>query len=142
MATILIADDDTLVRTTMKAILRAKGHDIIEAENGQEAIDIVRNVETGRTISLVVTDILMPKVDGLSLIAELMKIDGGLKILAVSGGGRMIHSNFLNAARNGGAHDVLKKPFTHHQLLEKVDGLLQKPLWPHQLRQRADVLPK
>lgn len=124
MATILLADDDALVRATIRFILVGKGHDVIEAANGEEAINVVRSLWPGRTIVLVITDIIMPKVDGLSLIAELRKIDGRLKILAVTGGSRAIHSNFLNAAKNVGANDALKKPFTHHELLAKVDALL------------------
>jgi DNA-binding response OmpR family regulator len=133
MATIMIADDDPMVRKTMKSILVAKGHDVLEAEDGQEAILVLRNLTPERTVELIITDILMPKIDGLSMIVELRRLNMRTKILAVTGGGRMIHSNFLAAARNVGAHDALKKPFTHHQLLEKVDSLLRRRFTYHPL---------
>jgi CheY-like chemotaxis protein len=124
MATILIADDDPMVRRTIRSILVGKGHEVIEAEDGVEAIRLLGNLKPNQTISLIITDILMPKIDGFSLIVELRKLNRAVRILAVTGGGRMIHSDYLAAAKNVGAHDALKKPFTHHQLLEKVDSLL------------------
>jgi CheY-like chemotaxis protein len=133
MATILIADDDPMVRKTIKSILVGKGHDVIEASDGLEAIRLLGELGPGQTISLIITDILMPKIDGFSLIVELRRLDQAIKILAVTGGGRMIHSDYLVAAKNVGAHDALKKPFTHHQLLEKVDSLLGRPVTYHPL---------
>jgi DNA-binding response OmpR family regulator len=124
MATILIVDDDAMVRGTVKSMLTLKGHEVLEAEDGLKALDVVKHAPTDHTISLMITDIMMPKVDGMTLITEARKLDRRLKILAISGGSRQIHSNFLKAAKNCGAHDALKKPFTHHELLAKVDQLL------------------
>jgi DNA-binding response OmpR family regulator len=124
MATILIAEDDAMVMATMTFILTEIGHDVIEAANGAEAMEIFKNPAPDRPIEMIITDIIMPKTDGMSLITELRKLDKRIKILAVSGGGRASYSNFLSAARNLGAHESLKKPFTRQQLLEKVETLL------------------
>jgi DNA-binding response OmpR family regulator len=124
MATILIAEDDAMVMATIAFILAEQGHDVIQATNGAEAVKIFKNPAPDRTIALVITDIIMPKGDGMSLIAELRQLDGKLKILAISGLGRAGYSSFLGAAKNLGAHDSLKKPFTRQQLLEKVELLL------------------
>lgn len=124
MATILIAEDNEMLRDTVKTMLTEKGHDVIAAEDGLEALDAVRRAAADHAISLLITDIILPKVDGMSLITETRKLDRRIKILAVTGGSRQIHANFLKAAKNCGAHDALKKPFTQQQLLEKVDQLL------------------
>lgn len=120
MAIILIVEDDAMMRSTIKSMLEADGHDTLEAEDGLEAINILKNLTPDRVVSLIVTDILMPKVDGMSLIAGVRNLDRRTKILAISGGSRAIFSNILSASMTLGAHDCLKKPFTLRQLREKV----------------------
>jgi DNA-binding response OmpR family regulator len=124
MATILIAEDNEMLRDPVKTMLSEKGHEVIATEDGLEALDALRSAASDHSISLLITDIILPKVDGMSLITEARKLDRRIKILAITGGGRQIHSNFIKAAMNCGAHDALKKPFTQQQLMEKVDHLL------------------
>jgi len=124
MATILLVEDDEVCRDAVKRILKKKGHEVIEAEDGLVALDRVRNAGPDHGITMMITDIMMPRVDGMTLIGEARKVDRRLKILAITGGSRQIHSDLVKAAKNCGAHDALKKPFTQAQLLEKVDQLL------------------
>lgn len=123
--TVLVVEDDTLMRSTIRTILEEDGYAILEAGDGLEAMKVLRSPPPGRAVPLIVTDILMPKVDGMSLISNVQKLDRSIKILAISGGSRAIFSNILAAAVTYGAHDSLKKPFTAQQLRDKVGRLLQ-----------------
>lgn len=124
MATVLIVEDDVMMRSTIKSMLEDDGHEIFEAEDGLAAIDTLNILISHRAVSLVITDILMPRVDGMSLITWIRKLDRSIKILAISGGSRAIFSDILSASRRLGAHASLKKPFTRQQLREKIDRLL------------------
>lgn len=72
---------------------------------------------------LVVTDLLMPNVDGIEIIRDIRKHDASLKILAMSGGDHTTHFLHLNAAQALGADDVLKKPFDEDTLLAAIGRL-------------------
>ena len=107
MAVILIADDDTMLRTTMRKMLEASGHAVLEATSGLEAEEIV-----GRErVDLLITDIIMPDKEGLMLVRDLKKSLPDLRIIAMSGGGRAGAFTLLEAATQFGANAVLKKPF-------------------------------
>jgi CheY-like chemotaxis protein len=78
---------------------------------------------TGQRFDLVVTDLLMPNVDGIEIIREIRKHDASLKVLAISGGDHATHFLHLNAAQALGADDVLKKPFDEESLLAAIRRL-------------------
>ena len=84
MARILIVDDDIMFLSLLRDLLAPEGHDILEATNGIEALDIFREA----SVDLVVTDIVMPEKEGLQTILELKKESPTSKIIAISGGGR------------------------------------------------------
>lgn len=123
--TVLVAEDDTMMRATIRTILEEDGYAVLEAGDGLEAMQTLRKVLSGRSVPLIITDILMPKVDGMSFISNVQQLDRSIKVLAISGGGRAIFSNLLGAAITYGAHDSLKKPFTAKQLRDKVSRLLR-----------------
>ncbi len=123
--TVLVVEDDEMMRSTIRSILEEDGYAVLEAEDGLEAMKILRNPPPGRSVPVMVTDILMPRVDGMSLISNVQQLDRSIRILAISGGSRAIFSNILGAAITYGAHDSLKKPFTAQQLREKVARLLR-----------------
>ncbi len=120
MARILIVDDEELVRLTLRQILEGSGHTVVEAENGNNAFRVLEDVGA----DLVITDLLMPEKEGLETIGELRRSWPDVKIVAMSGGGRLNGRDFLDIARKLGAHDILSKPFGAKQLRDLVSNVL------------------
>ena len=121
MAHILIVDDDELARFTIREILTTAGHEIAEAESGDEAI----KSQKAQPFDLIVTDIIMPGKDGVEVIAELKQDDPAPVILAISAGGPLGDADFLQRALDVGADDILAKPFSEDSLVEKVNQCLK-----------------
>ncbi len=118
-ATILIADDDPLLRRTLSDILRAAA-EVIEAADGAEALRLC--IE--RRPDVAVIDLVMPRLDGLETIRRLRVECPGLRIIAVSGGGRNRYTDILELADRLGADAVLAKPFSPRQLLGVIGAQL------------------
>jgi CheY-like chemotaxis protein len=125
MARILVIDDNDDVRTVIAAALVAAGHDVEQAADGGGGIAIQR----GRPVDLVITDILMPEKEGIETIRDLKEEFPHLKIIAMSGAGeRLKGTSHLWAAKELGAHTVLRKPFSSETLLELVhEALASRP---------------
>ncbi|SEI63866.1 Response regulator receiver domain-containing protein [Allopseudospirillum japonicum] len=120
MANILLVDDDQQFRYTVKQMLSLDGHQIIEASDGQEALSKL-NAQT----HLVITDICMPNINGVDLIRQLVRQHPKLAIIGMSGGQRVLSSDFsLASARSVGAHHLLKKPFRMQELRTLVNQAL------------------
>jgi CheY-like chemotaxis protein len=122
-ATILIVDDEALVRAQIGASLEFDGFRIAEAGNGREALEWLKH----DTADIVLTDILMPSMEGIETIREVRKAYPEIKIIAMSGRVRTDAVDFLEAARQFGADRVLSKPFGRMQLLTLVRELLAAP---------------
>ena len=120
MASILIADDDQLIRTTMQKLLTKAGYTVFEAINGIDAEQKVAETP----VDLVITDIIMPDKEGLMLVRDLKKQAPQLRIIAMSGGGRAGAFSLLEAAEQFGADAVLRKPFRGGDLIEIVTAVL------------------
>lgn len=114
MTTVLIADDDPLMRRMLADVLATTGARVIEAANGEEAIRIALE----RRPDIVLMDLVMPDVDGLEAIKVLRSQYPGLKIVALSGGGRNRYLDILGLADKLGADATLAKPFTPKQLIK------------------------
>ena len=121
MARVLVVDDEAQVRGLIRLILQPEGCTVVEASDGKRAIKYIQ--EGG--IDLVISDIVMPDMDGLELIKGIRSINPGLKILAISGAGKEGPGLYLNIAENFGADAILVKPFAPDQLIEKVSALLK-----------------
>ncbi|MFQ5763929.1 MAG: response regulator [Rhodospirillales bacterium] len=121
MARILVVDDEELARFTIREILTKAGHEIDEAENGNEAIERHK----AEPFDMIVTDIVMPDKDGIETIIELRQIYPSPIILAISAGGPMGDTGFLERAESAGADNILAKPFSEEELVEKVDECLR-----------------
>lgn len=121
MARILVIDDEDLVRMTVSQMLERDGHTISEAADGQKGLVMLRE----NPVDLVITDILMPNKEGMETITELRQIYSGLKIIAMSGGGRIRNTGFLSVAEKLGADAVLSKPFRSQQLRDTVNACLE-----------------
>ncbi|WP_119156639.1 response regulator transcription factor [Caldimonas tepidiphila] len=117
MARILLIDDDELLRDTVHQMLELDGHQVTEAADGGEGL---RRFAQGR-FDLVITDVLMPQVDGAQVIVELRRSHAALPILAISGGRRVLSPEFnLHTADLAGATHRLAKPFGRAQLQQAV----------------------
>ena len=119
MQEVLVVDDDGIYRTMMVRVLARVGFSVSGVRSGREALDHLKN----GTPSVVVTDILMPDMDGLELIREIRRTGHGIGIVAISGGGDPIF-DFLPAASIFGADVTLKKPFELSALVTAVQSLL------------------
>lgn len=121
MARILIVDDTADMRELLKNIVELAGHQIVEAESGRAGLERF----TAQPADLVMTDIIMPDMDGNELIAKLRAVAPKVKIVAVSGGGRVRNLGVLQVAQKFGADRVLSKPFRKEDVLRVVDELLK-----------------
>ncbi|HEX9702897.1 MAG TPA: response regulator [Rhodospirillales bacterium] len=120
MARILVIDDEELARFTLREILEASGHDVVEAANGNEGT----MMQKATPCDMVITDMIMPDKEGLETIVELKTDNPNLKIIAISGGGRTKNLDFLNLAAEFGADKIIIKPFSEEELMEGVNACL------------------
>ncbi|MDP6574613.1 MAG: response regulator [Rhodospirillales bacterium] len=120
MARILIIDDEENVRYVLRRILDTAGHEVLEAADGGQGIEISKSEE----LDLVITDIFMPEVEGLETLREIRKIHPDQKIMVISGGGKSGYLDVLDAAVLLGATEQIAKPFSPSELLAKVDHCL------------------
>ena len=121
MPRILLIEDDQSVRSFMRRALQRAGHESIEAEDGCAGLDQL----SGSTFDLVITDLVMPKMEGIELILRLRRSQPDLPVIAVSGGGRMPPKIYLDVAQTCGAARVLAKPFAVEELLAAVEAVLK-----------------
>jgi DNA-binding NtrC family response regulator len=123
MARILVVDDDALVRETIALALQAAGHSVVEASDGRIALQILSR----EPIDLVISDILMPEIDGIGLILAIQKQHPTMRVICMSGGDRTGQIDYLELAAKLGAQMVLAKPFTPKQLLAAVATAISMP---------------
>ena len=119
MAHVLIVDDDESDRTLMRAILGSEDHVLYLASNGEEALKLYLR----HPIDVVVTDIQMPRGDGIELISALKGLDPDASIVAVSG--QKPHK--LQVAQLAGARSILQKPLTKKGLVEAIERACGPP---------------
>ncbi|WKB56104.1 response regulator [Eleftheria terrae] len=121
MAKILLIDDDELLRDTVLQMLEVDGHRVVEAHDGRDGL----NRFEAEHFDLVITDVLMPGMDGAQLIVELRRRGAQLPILAISGGRRVLSPEFnLQTAGLAGATLQLAKPFNRSQLKQALHEAL------------------
>jgi DNA-binding response OmpR family regulator len=125
VAKILIIEDDPGMRRTVSRILASAGHEVIEAPDGLEGMDLFRRNHP----DIVVTDIIMPNKEGIETIRDLRQEHPSTLILAISGGATNLHGSpapldYLGLAEGLGADGVLAKPFRAADLLQEIDNLL------------------
>jgi DNA-binding response OmpR family regulator len=117
---ILLIDDDIAVLRTLEIILSDLGYDIVTAKDGMEGLRAFHKTHP----DLVITDLIMPEKEGLETIIEMRRERPEVKIIAISGGGRVHNTNFLEMATSLGANAVLPKPFDPSELDEKIKDCL------------------
>ncbi|HEY9892044.1 MAG TPA: response regulator [Candidatus Sericytochromatia bacterium] len=116
---ILVVDDEVAIREITKTSLETYNYKAITASDGIEAVAIY--AEHREQISVVLTDMMMPSMDGPTTIRTLQKINPQVKIIAVSG---LASSDKLTKAASTGVKTFLSKPYTTKELLETIDGVL------------------
>jgi len=116
MGTILLVEDEDAVRMFGARALRNKGYQVLEAKNGESALEVLRRTD-GPTIDLVVTDMVMPQMDGPTMVREVRKFRPDLKVIFISG---YAEDRFRKSLGEEVAVEFLAKPFTLKQLASKV----------------------
>ena len=121
MARILVVDDDEDVCELLRQMLLRVGHEVATAADGRQAMMAHRRTP----VDLVVLDIVMPEKEGLETIMELRQEDPRVKIIAISGGGRIGPREYTLAASKLGAHRTFRKPLDREPVLSAVAELLE-----------------
>lgn len=128
MAHILVVEDHSELRTVMAEVLRCAGHEVAVASDGKQALE---RVVTEARPDLVVTDVFMPKMDGLDLIRALRRRFPSVRIIAMSAGWHVRDLTIteqkedpLTAARRLGADATLEKPIYAYDLIRTVEEVL------------------
>ncbi len=119
MARVLVIEDDPEVRTYLVAVLTRAGHEVLEAGNGKDGVQVFND----EPCEVVITDIIMPEKDGIETILDLRRDHPNLKVIAISGGGRSTPDNYLHSAKLLGADRAIRKPFTNEEILSAVAEL-------------------
>lgn len=120
MAKILLVEDDDLVRDMLMQVLQRASHQVFTAANGEEATDALKKNEP----DIMVTDIIMPKKSGITLISEVKNGHPNMEIIAISGGGRLDPTGYLDLSESLGASVSFEKPIDNTALLMAIDLLL------------------
>jgi CheY-like chemotaxis protein len=121
MAAILLIDDMKGVRRTISALLKRAGHAVTEADDGGAGLEHLRG---GARFDLVITDMLMPKHDGMEVLLFLEQMHNRPKVLAISGGGSQVSADEAFMLARSKADSTLAKPFDNADLLAEIDKLL------------------
>ena len=116
--TVLVVDDDRMVRDLEAQILRVQGYTVLEAENAVEALRVAASTVT---IHLLITDLVMPEVDGLELTRRFREVHPTTPVLMVSGSLPVLR---VRSEPDLERFDFLAKPFQFEELLHKVRALL------------------
>lgn len=131
MAKILVIDDEKDVRTALGEILRREGHEPVLAADAKEGLEKLGDGE----IDLVITDVIMPGIDGVQAALQIRVEHPQMPIIVISGGGNVAPmeyepgaistSAYLASASNAGADLTLTKPFERQELIDAVSELLR-----------------
>lgn len=121
MTNILLVEDEDQLRSMLRIVLENSGYRVQEAANGKIALDAF----TLSPADLVITDLIMPDKEGIELIREVRRSSPAVKIIAMSGGGRINpRDDYLKLAKKFGADYVIAKPFSNREMLDRVKMVL------------------
>jgi YesN/AraC family two-component response regulator len=121
MARILVVEDEELMRDMLAELFKDQGHNTATASNGIEALKAIEE----DNFDLIVTDIVMPEKDGLSVILQTKRDNKNIKVIAISGGDKTFSGkSYLKIARNIGVERTIDKPFKREKVLQAVEEVL------------------
>ncbi|HET9423885.1 MAG TPA: response regulator [Gemmatimonadaceae bacterium] len=118
---VLVVDDDTAVRSVIARMIRLDGHSVIEASNGVGGLRALDE----QPVDLVVTDVVMPDMEGLEFLRRMRKRPQAPRVIAISGGGRAPAGNYLELALSLGADGVLAKPVSLEEIRSKIRQVME-----------------
>ena len=113
MKTVLVVDDDALVRSMMDHVLQQHGFTVITAGSSMQAIELFRS--HAEEIDLVISDVSMPEMDGVALVTELSVLRPGLPVLLMSG--------CCDPEKLCDRFELINKPFTIEDLMARIRNL-------------------
>ncbi len=117
---ILLVDDEESIRKMVRVVLDEEGYAFTEAMSGAEALVFMKN----QSFDLIITDVVMPDCDGIELVMTVRKEQPEIKVIVMSGGGRIRANHYLKLAEKLGAARVFEKPFDIAEFREAVVELL------------------
>ena len=130
MQNVLVIDDELDVRDAIERVLTRAGYSVRTAGDASDALDELRRSHA----DVVITDIIMPKIDGVQLIESIRKLFPSVRIIAISGGGNfgisayqptaITTTAYLASAELAGAHMGLTKPFESNDLIQAIERVL------------------
>src|SRR5262249_40817503 len=118
--TILLADDEPIIRNLGRTILQRHGYKVLLAEDGRQAVDLYR-CEKGH-IDLVILDLTMPNLSGRDAFRELLQIDPGVRVIFASG----YSAEHISDFEKDGVLGFISKPYRPQDLAAKVRSVLDK----------------
>jgi CheY-like chemotaxis protein len=121
MPRILLIDDEVSFRDVLKVSLEQMGHSVVAAKDGREGVECY----TGGSFDVVITDLIMPDKEGIETIIDIRKLNPEVKIIAMSGGGRVTSVDYLKIARQVGANQILTKPFSYDDIQAAIEQLTE-----------------
>jgi len=116
---ILVVDDDLQIRIALTEAVRRLGYQAVVTENGEEALRMLRDT----TFSMIVTDMRMPRMDGVTFLKEVRKRRGNIPVLVITGFGTI--ENAVETMKEG-ATDYLMKPFSFETLKKAIETILAR----------------
>ncbi|MCI0490800.1 MAG: response regulator [Blastocatellia bacterium] len=119
--TLLIAEDNSIIRKIFKEALETDGYRVLDAGTGTEALELIKQ----EAVDVLLTDVKMPEMDGIELLERAREVNPDLRAIVITGDNT---SNTIISAFRNHACDLLLKPFSVNELRETVGAALQRPL--------------
>jgi two-component system cell cycle sensor histidine kinase/response regulator CckA len=119
IGTVMLVEDEDPVRIFGARALRNKGYTVIEAKSGEEALEMIRSAAD--VIDLLITDVVMPRMDGPGLVREVRETHPGMKVIFISG---YTEDSFRQRLDTDSEIHFLPKPFSLKQLAGKVKDVM------------------
>jgi len=120
MATVLVIDDDEMIREVVRRALERAGHEVLEAAEGSEGLSRLR----GSAVDLMIVDVMMPKKGGIETLMELRNSRPGMKTIVITGKVDAGSASFKNLIHAFGVKRVFQKPFDLEELVAAVQTIL------------------
>lgn len=117
--TILLVDDDALIRRTFEFAFKAAGYAVLLAENGRKALDLLGRHQ----VDIAILDVFMPDQDGIETLLAIKRQFPDIDVYVMSGGGVRGHYEFLQIALKLGADGIVRKPMAPAQLIALIEGV-------------------
>ena len=121
MAKVLVVDDNSDVAHLLSEILQREGHEVEVSYDGSQVVD---RLEAGEVFDIILTDLIMPELDGIGLVKYIKEKRNDTPIIALSGGGVTIDSEDALKAVGSMVSGVLKKPIQYDELLKIIGETL------------------